>query len=241
MAFMKRISYIKFLLPAMILAQSCKIAGDGRATRGAGKEQQLWEIFDINGSEGVAAIIQLLPYYLIPILALFLILSVRKNVRQKAKIASLEKELEKRRNSSGETLTNSKARPAVRRQSEPESQLPKRLPKKRAPGPVLQTFYSPPPQADTFFDRRVSETFVSKKHVYRIQITSPQEANYDLVQDSSSRTLALNMPDRFIIPAMLVKGQGALQGAQRVHTQAGRLVREGSNWRIVEKAIIWYS
>ena len=92
---MKRISYIKFLLPAMILAQSCKIAGDGRATRGAGKEQQLWEIFDINGSEGVAAIIQLLPYYLIPILALFLILSVRKNVRQKAKIASLEKELEK--------------------------------------------------------------------------------------------------------------------------------------------------
>ena len=94
---MKRISYIRFLLPAMILAQSCKIAGDGRATRGAGKEQQLWEIFDINGSEGVAAIIQLLPYYLIPILALFLILSVRKNVRQKAKIASLEKELEKMR------------------------------------------------------------------------------------------------------------------------------------------------
>ncbi|MCB9350928.1 MAG: hypothetical protein H6573_25995 [Lewinellaceae bacterium] len=105
----------------------------------------------------------------------------------------------------------------------------------------IATFYSTPPKDWLFFERRLSDTLAPKKHIYRINVINADEAEYDLVDDQYSRSMALNMPDRFILPAMTTRGEGDLKRARMVETKPGRLIKQGKNWRIKEKAILSYS
>ena len=102
----------------------------------------------------------------------------------------------------------------------------------------LSIFYSVAPKNGFFFGRQLSQEFIARQHIYRIEIVDEERAFYYLVEDAATRQHAFNIPDNYILPAIEVDGVGRLSEASEIEIEKGTLKKVGNNWQIVDKGIL---
>ncbi len=100
------------------------------------------------------------------------------------------------------------------------------------------TLFSVAPKNGFFFGRQLSEHFIARQHIYRIEIVDEERAFYYLVEDAATRQHAFNIPDNYILPAIEIDGIGRLSEASEITLEKGTLKKVGNNWQIVDKAIL---
>ncbi len=104
-------------------------------------------------------------------------------------------------------------------------------------------FYSPAPQEERFYGRKLRKTFAQKETMYRITIspTDPDKGEYTLVQDPDTIRYALNIPSDYLLAAWELEGKGKINEASNIEIKApGEIAKDGNNWKITKKGIVKY-
>ncbi|MEL6944682.1 MAG: hypothetical protein AAFO82_18655, partial [Bacteroidota bacterium] len=113
------------------------------------------------------------------------------------------------------------------------------------PSKVSAVFYYPAPKDNgLFYSKHFSESHIKTETVYQIFVdgnSDNRNAVYSIVKDPKTREIAKNAPNDYLLPAMELKGKGDIKTAKHMEViKEGSLVKDGNNWRIKEKGILYY-
>lgn len=103
--------------------------------------------------------------------------------------------------------------------------------------------HSPPPNEEGIF---LGNKFYNKERqgrtLYIIMLDTKNDnvAYFELTSDTSVRDYFFSTIDKSIKPACELRGEGSLREAKHLDITPGTLMKEGDNWRVVNKSIINY-
>jgi len=97
------------------------------------------------------------------------------------------------------------------------------------------------PRNNLFFGRKATPE-ITEHSVYELQVLEkdPSRALFRLIDEPHILEKALRFPGDYIFPVCEVYGNGNIQLAEQVEYSYGVAVKDGANWRIIQKAKLRY-
>ena len=104
-----------------------------------------------------------------------------------------------------------------------------------------EVFFMPIPTGNGIFNQDyLSPSFVQSESVYRFELLNPSEAKFTFYNDEATVRRALNSFQQYVLPACKALNDLNLKATKIITQVPGTVYKDGSEWKLKEKALIYY-